>query len=60
MQETLEIVVEGAFYAQRLFGPVLREMTQDGPGAPADADVAAISVAINQQIATCRASSCRR
>jgi ABC-type multidrug transport system permease subunit len=52
VQEALEIGVEAVFYAQRLFGPILRQIVEGAPsGQPADADVAAISVAINQQIA---------
>jgi ABC-type multidrug transport system permease subunit len=52
VHEALEIVVEGVFYAQQIFGPVLsRILPADTAGPPADADVAAISVEINQQIA---------
>ena len=52
VEEALEIVVEGVFYAQRLFGPAIRRMAAVTPaGPPSDADVAAISVEINQQIA---------
>ncbi len=52
VEEALEIVVEGVFYAQQLFGPSLRRIAGGSTaGAPSDADVAAISVEINQQIA---------
>lgn len=52
VQEALEILVEGVFYAQRLFAPVLRRLAEAAPaGPPTDADVAAISVEVNQQIA---------
>jgi ABC-type Na+ efflux pump permease subunit len=52
VEEALEIVVEGVFYAQQLFGPSLRRIVSGNTsGAPSDADVAAISVEINQQIA---------
>jgi ABC-type multidrug transport system permease subunit len=45
----LEIAVEGVFYLQRLFGPVLRQIAAS-PGAPSNAGVAAVSVQINEQI----------
>ncbi len=52
VEEALEIVVEGVFYAQQLFGPSLRRIAGGNTsGPPSDADVAAISVEINQQIA---------
>ena len=52
VQEALEIVVEGVFYAQQIFGPVLRRIVPAGAtGPPSDAEVAAISVEINQQLA---------
>ena len=52
VQEVLEIVVEGVFYVQQIFGPVLRRLVPDvTTGPPADADVAAISVEMNQQLA---------
>jgi ABC-type multidrug transport system permease subunit len=52
VEEALEIVVEGVFYTQRLFGPTLNRIASGAPpGTPSDTDVAAISVEINQQIA---------
>jgi ABC-type multidrug transport system permease subunit len=52
VEEGLEIVVEAVFYAQQIFGPVLRRIVPDGnTGPPSDADVAAVSVEINQQLA---------
>ena len=52
VEEVLEILVEGVFYAQQLFGPSLRRIAGGNTsGPPADVDVAAISVEINQQIA---------
>jgi hypothetical protein len=51
VEEALEILVEGVFYAQQVFGPVLRRVvggTASGP--PSDADVAAASVQINRQL----------
>jgi ABC-type multidrug transport system permease subunit len=52
VEEALEIVVEGVFYGQRLFGPVLRRVAAGNPaGPPSDADVASVSVEINQQLA---------
>ena len=51
VQEAAELVVEGVFYAQQIFGPVLRRIVPpDTTGPPSDADVAAISVEINQQL----------
>jgi ABC-type multidrug transport system permease subunit len=51
-EETLEVVVEGIFYGQRLFGPAIGRIVDGRPGGPpADADVAAIAAGINQQIA---------
>ena len=51
VEEALEIVVEAVFYAQRLFGPSIRRIVSNTAGPPSDADVAAISVEINQQLA---------
>ena len=51
-EEALEILVEGVFYTQRLFGPALRRIVNNSTSGPAsDADVAAIGVEINQQMA---------
>src|SRR5687768_163123 len=50
VEESLEIVVEAVFYAQQIFGPVLRRI-QPGGGPPSNADVAAISVEINERLA---------
>jgi ABC-type Na+ efflux pump permease subunit len=53
VEEGLGILVEGAFYAQRIFGPEIRRLAGSvtGPGgAPSDADVAAVSVAINARL----------
>ena len=50
VEESLEIAVEGVFYAQQIFGPVLRRIASGGAGPPSDADVAAISVEINQTL----------
>jgi ABC-type multidrug transport system permease subunit len=53
VRESLEIAVEGVFYVQQLFGPQLRRIGGDTTaGRPADANVASIAVAINQQLAT--------
>lgn len=52
VEESLDIVVEGVFYAQQIFGPVLdRVVPRGNAGPPSDADVAAIAIAINQQLA---------
>jgi len=50
VEESLEIAVEAVFYAQQIFGPALRRI-RPGGGPPSDADVAAISIEINQQLA---------
>ncbi len=53
IEEGMQIVVEAAFYAQRLFGEPLRQIADSATGAtgpPADAMVAAISQSINQRI----------
>jgi ABC-type multidrug transport system permease subunit len=53
VEEALGLLVEGVFYAQRLFGSEIRRipagMTTAG-GPPADADVAAGSVGINARL----------
>jgi len=49
VEETLEIVVEGVFYAQQIFGPELRSINA-ATGPPSAAEVAATAVAINAQI----------
>jgi ABC-type multidrug transport system permease subunit len=55
VEETLEIAVEGVFYAQQIFGPALRRIAdQAGPGPPTNADVAAIAVEINGELASLR------
>jgi len=55
VEESLEIVVEGVFYAQQIFGATLSAIATGGTaGAPSDADVAAVSVGINQQLARLR------
>lgn len=53
IEEGMQIVVEAAFYAQRLFGEPLRQIADSATGAtgpPADAMVAAISQSINQRM----------
>lgn len=49
VEEGLGILLEGIFYAQRIFGPEIRSIARVS-GAPSDADVAAVSVAINTRI----------
>jgi ABC-type multidrug transport system permease subunit len=52
VEEALEILVEAVFYGQQLFGPTLRRLAATATsGAPSDAQVASISVEINQQLA---------
>jgi ABC-type multidrug transport system permease subunit len=57
VQQPLEILVDGAFYAQRLFGEPIRRIA-DGQtqGPPADADIASIAVEINRQITALQGS----
>jgi ABC-type multidrug transport system permease subunit len=50
VEESLEIAVEAVFYAQQIFGPVLRRIGTSGAGPPSNADVAAISVEINETL----------
>lgn len=51
VQQSMEALVEVAFYGQRLFGDQIRLVAgQATQGPPANADVAAIAVAVNQQI----------
>lgn len=50
VQEGLEILVEAAFYAQRLFGEPLRQMAAVGGEGPSNAEVAGIATAINERI----------
>ncbi len=51
VEEGLEIVVEGVFYLQRLFGPVLQRVASGAPGGPSDEQVAALAVEINGRLA---------
>src|SRR5262245_29614638 len=48
VEETLEIVVEGVFYAQQIFGPALRRIADSRSGPPSDVDVAAMAGEINR------------
>lgn len=52
VEEGLGMLVEAVFYAQRLFGQEIRRIAESAAGAsgPADADVAALSVAINARL----------
>lgn len=52
VEEGLGMLVEAVFYAQRLFGPEIRKMAESAAGAsgPADADVAAMSVAVRTRL----------
>jgi ABC-type multidrug transport system permease subunit len=51
VQEGLEIGVEGVFYLQRMFGPTLRRMASGASsGPPGNADVAAMSIEVNEQL----------
>jgi ABC-type multidrug transport system permease subunit len=52
VEEGLGMLVEAVYYAQRLFGPEIRRITESAGGSsgPADADVATLSVAINARL----------
>jgi ABC-type multidrug transport system permease subunit len=52
IEEGLQMVVEAAFYAQRLFGEPIRQIADSvaGSAGPSDAAVAAVSQAINQRL----------
>jgi len=50
VQEGLEILIEAAFYAQRLFGEPLRQLAAVGPEGPSSAEVASIATAFNERI----------
>lgn len=50
VEETLEIVVEGVFYAQQIFGDALRRIADSRSGPPSDVDVAAMAVEINREV----------
>jgi ABC-type multidrug transport system permease subunit len=50
VEETLEIVVEGVFYAQQIFGDALRRIAASRSGPPSDVDVAAMAVEINREV----------
>jgi ABC-2 type transport system permease protein len=53
VEEALEILVEGVFYAQRLFGATIRRIASGTPsGGPSNAEVASISVEINERLQT--------
>lgn len=53
VEEGLEILTEAVFYVQRVFGPTIRRMIRDLPAGatgPSGAEVAAISVEINEEL----------
>jgi ABC-type multidrug transport system permease subunit len=50
VEESLEIAVEGVFYAQQIFGSTLQRIGA-AAGPPSDADVAAAAVEVNRQLA---------
>jgi ABC-2 type transport system permease protein len=53
VEEALGMLVEGVFYAQRIFGSEIRQVSAGmsaAGGAPADADVAAVSVGISARL----------
>jgi ABC-type multidrug transport system permease subunit len=50
VQEGLEVLVEAAFYAQRLFGEPLRDIARVPSEGPSNAQVAGIATSINERI----------
>ena len=52
VEETLEIVVEGVFYVQQIFGSALRRLADAQSGPPSDVDVATMAVEINREVAS--------
>jgi len=57
VQQGSEVLVDAAFYVQRLFGgPIRRIADQTGKGPPAAADVAVIAVEISRQITALQGS----
>lgn len=50
VRQMLEVVAEGAFYAQRLFSEPLSKIARSPQAGPSDTDVAAIAVEINQRL----------
>ena len=51
VRQALEVLVEVAFYGERLFGDQMRRIAGQGPGPPTNADVLAVAIGINRQIA---------
>ena len=57
VQQPLEILVDAAFYAQRLFGEPIRRIADSATqGPPANADIASIAIEINRQITALQGS----
>lgn len=53
VRQMIEVVVEGAFYGQRLFAEPMAQIAGAAPSGPApDVAVASIAVAINQRLAS--------
>jgi len=50
VQEGLEVLVEGAFYAQRMFGDQLRALASTGPAGLPNAQVAQSATAVNERL----------
>ena len=51
VRQAMEVLVESAFYSQRLFGGPIRKIAGGTGAPPSAADVASIAVEINQQMA---------
>ena len=51
VRQAMEVLVESAFYSQRLFGGPIRKIAAGTGAPPSAADVASIAVEINQQMA---------
>ena len=50
VRQMVEVLVEAAFYGQRLFAEPINRIASSQPGPAADADVASIAIAVNQRL----------
>ena len=51
VRQSLDVLVDAAFYGRQLFGDQLQRLSQTTQGPPTSADVAAIAAAINDRLA---------
>lgn len=50
VRQMVEVLVEAAFYGQRLFSEPIKRIASSQSGPAADADVASIAIAVNQRL----------